>query len=301
MNYHKILKTVILLVCMPYISQAAPLKIVASLSTFADLAETIGGDRVKCTYIAQPNFDPHHITPKPGDVIKLQRADLLLYTGLDLEAWLDSLLDVAGNIKIRHGGERSLSMSQGMELLEVPSVLSRSEGDVHADGNPHFWISPGNALIMANTIALKLQEIDPDGKDVYEDHLQKFKKDLQEKILFWKNKLQKYQKVEFMAYHDQWIYFSRFFDLKIDNFIEVKPGIPPSAKHVVELIQEVRKGQIKGILDATYMPKSSLESMSKKCNLPLCYLCQNVHEIPEASNYISMLDYNVGQIARIPL
>ncbi|MBN4046891.1 metal ABC transporter substrate-binding protein, partial [bacterium AH-315-P07] len=131
-------------------ASAAPLKVVATLSTFGDLVKQIGGEHVSVSVIAPPTFNPHFIEPKPSDVLRVKKADLYVYSGLDLEVWSDPLLIAAANPKVRAGGAGHLKLSNGVRLLEVPRAnVTRAEGDIHAYGNPHFWLAPDNVAQMA--------------------------------------------------------------------------------------------------------------------------------------------------------
>ncbi|MBI1992501.1 MAG: zinc ABC transporter substrate-binding protein, partial [Candidatus Omnitrophica bacterium] len=165
------------------IGAAERLKVVATLSTFADLAETIGGEHVEVSSIASPKFNPHFIEPKPSDVLKVKRADLFVHAGLDLELWRWPLVDAAGNREVMPGAAHELDLSRGIELLEVPSrPLSRLEGDIHLYGNPHYWLQPENAKTMARAIAEKLSALDPAHAGDYRKSLDAFLARLQEKI-----------------------------------------------------------------------------------------------------------------------
>jgi len=160
---------------VPHGVSAAPLKVVTTLSTFADLVKNIGGEHVEVSYVASPKFNPHFIEPKPSDVLKVKRADLFVHAGLDLELWRWPLVEAAGNREVMPGGSRELDLSRGVILLEVPDrSLSRSEGDIHLYGNPHYWLDPNNAKTMAESISKKLSEIDPVHASEFEKNLENF-------------------------------------------------------------------------------------------------------------------------------
>ena len=140
----------------------APLKIVATQTLFADIVKQIGKDKVDVKYIAQPKFNVHFIQPKPSDVRNVLKADLYVNAGLDLEAWSGPLLEAAGKPELFSGATRNLDLSKGITILNVPTQpISRSQGDIHLFGNPHYNMNPENAKIMAETILEKLKEIDP--------------------------------------------------------------------------------------------------------------------------------------------
>ena len=167
----------------PVSSADKPLTIVATMSTFADLAKTVGGERVEASYVASPKFNPHFIEPKPSDVLKVKRAALLIHAGLDLELWRGPLLDAAGNLKLFPGQSGELDLARGIALLEVPDhPTSRSEGDIHIYGNPHYWVDPENGRKMAQAICEKLAAIDPAHESDYRRNLTQFLARLDQKI-----------------------------------------------------------------------------------------------------------------------
>ena len=141
---------------------ASPLKIVTSLTTYGAIAREITGDRATVTSIAQGDEDPHFVQPKPSFVAVLRDADLFVTTGLDLELWVPPLLDRAGNRRVAEGGPGYVTAYTGITLLEVPTSLSRSEGDIHADGNPHVHTDPLNGIIIARNILTGLQRVSPE-------------------------------------------------------------------------------------------------------------------------------------------
>lgn len=273
------------------------LRIVATLSTFADLAKTIGGDRVEVTSIASPRFNPHFIEPKPSDVLKLKRADLFIHSGLDLEAWQGPLVDASARSELRKNGERQLDLSQGIELLEVPrGQPSRAEGDIHLFGNPHYWLSPTNGLRIATTIAVKLSELDPSHKDVFATNLNHFQSSLSTKMEDWKVLTGPFHGQKLIGYHNEWSYLIKFMDLMMDKFLEPKPGIPPSPSHIASLIEAIEKENIKAIVQPTFYSKDAAEEIAEKTGIKIITACQNVGEIDQVNDYISLIDFDIRAI-----
>ncbi len=181
------------------------LNVVATLTTFADLAKTVGGDHVSVSAIAAPQFNPHFIEPKPSDVLRVKRADLFIHAGLDLELWRGPLLDAAGNTNVMPGQPGELDLSQGIALLEVPDhPVSRAEGDIHIYGNPHYWTDPENAKIIAKTIADKFSAMDSAHAQDYQQRLQQFTARLDQQIAEWRSQLAPFQGQEFVGYHNEW-------------------------------------------------------------------------------------------------
>jgi len=285
---------------------AATVNVVTTLPAYASIASSIGGDRVEVSSIATGEQDAHFVKAKPSYALSLRRADLFVTTGLDLELWAPSLVDKSGNTKIRDGQPGFVSASQGVHLLDVPSALSRSAGDVHIYGNPHIYTSPINAKVIAGNIAAGLQRIDPDGAAVYQANLQAFRQRI-DKALYgdallevldaatldplardgklipflqsqkldgqplvnrlggWLGKAQgSFYGKKIVAYHKNWIYFTTLFGLTIADYVEPKPGIPPSAKHVHSLIDLMEQQQVSVLFAASYFAEHQVRSIAER-------------------------------------
>jgi len=274
-----------------------PLRAVATLSTFADLVKVIGAEYVDVSSIASPKFNPHFIEPKPSDVLRVKQAQLLVHGGLDLELWRGPLLDAAGNRDVMPGGPRELDLSRGIQLLEVPDhPVSRAEGDIHLFGNPHYWTSPENVRTMAQAICDKLCAIDPQREEEYHRNLREFVKRLDQKITEWHAKLAPYKGREVVGYHNEWIYLMEFAGLKMEQFLEPKPGIPPTPQHVQFIEEYIKSHQIPGVIQATYFPRQTADTIAKRTGAKVVLLCQNVRELSVCGDYLAMMDYNVGQL-----
>lgn len=281
---------------VPYV-YAKPLQVVTTMSTFADLAKAIGGEYVQVSYVASPRFNPHFIEPRPSDVVRVKRAQLFIHAGLDLEAWRGPLLDAAGNLSVMPGGERELDLSKGIALLEVPtSPVSRSQGDIHLFGNPHYWVDPENAIIMCKAIASKLSALDPEHAAEYDSRMRVYTRALYQRIQEWKRSLAPFSGQQLVGYHNEWPYLMRFAGLKMEQFLEPKPGIPPTPKQVEYIEQYVQSKKIKTLVISTYFPRDSADVVAKRTGIRVIDLVQNVGEIPQAKDYVSMTDYNVGQL-----
>lgn len=289
----------VLMLCtaLSTVAWATPLKVAATLSTFADLVKTVGGAHVEVSAIASPKFNPHFIEPRPSDVLKVKRADLFVHAGLDLELWRWPLVEAAGNREAMPGGSKELDLSVGINLLEVPDrPLSRAEGDIHIYGNPHYWLHPENAKKMAQTIADKLSELDPSHQADYRRSLDDFLARLETHMLEWRKALSPYHGKELVAYHNSWPYLMHFAKLKLDHFLEPKPGIPPTPKQIGFVERHVAEERIPAIIQEAYFPKGAPEAVAKRTGAKVVMLCQNVGQIPEASDYIAMMEYNVRRL-----
>jgi zinc/manganese transport system substrate-binding protein len=274
------------------------LKVVATQTMYASIVKEIGKDKVNVKYVASPKFNAHFIQPKPTDVRNVASADLYVNAGLDLEAWSDPLLEAAGKPELFRGRERNVDMSKGIKLLEVPDhPLSRAEGDIHIFGSPHYNMNPENAKIMAENILGKLKSIDPVNASYYEANEKAFISRLDEKIAEWKELCAHCKGHEIISYHKDIAYFADFLGLKVNQYIEPKPGIPPTPKHLEFLEEYVKVNNIKAIVMPTYYPKSAAEKLSQRVGAKVMTICQNVGELPGADDIFSFFDYNFKQIS----
>ena len=273
------------------------LKVVATQTMYAQVVKEIGKDKVDVKYVAPPKFNVHFIQPKPTDVRNITKADLYVDAGLDLEAWSDSLLEAAGKPELFRGREKNIDMSRGIRLLEVPDhPLSRAEGDIHIFGNPHYNMNPENVKIMAENVLEKLKSIDPINDAYYEANEKAFIKHLDEKIAEWEKLCANCKGQEIISYHKDDAYFADFLGLKIGQYIEPKPGIPPTPKHLEFLEEYVKSHNIKAILVPTYYPKDAAEKLAKRVGAKVVTICQNVGELPGTDDIFSFYDYNFRQI-----
>jgi ABC-type Zn uptake system ZnuABC Zn-binding protein ZnuA len=279
-------------------AEARPLRVVATLTTFADLTKTIGGEHVEVASIAPARFNPHFIEPKPSDVLKAKRADVLVHAGLDLELWRGPLLDAAGNERILPGQPGDVDLSRGLTLLEVPAgPATRAEGDIHLYGNPHYWLTPENAQRMAQTICDQLCAIDPAHEPAYRANLKAFLQALEQRMPAWRGRLAPYAGQELVGYHNEWPYLMQFAGLRMAQFLEPKPGIPPTPKQLEFLERHMTEQRIPGIVQATYAPRRAADTLARRTGARVILLCQSVQETAACPDYLAMMDYNLGQLA----
>ena len=278
---------------------AQPVRVVATLSVFADLVRQVGGENVQVSYVASPRFNPHFIECKPTDVLKVKKADLLVHGGLDLEAWRGPLLDAAGNPNLFTGSKGELDLSVGIPLLEVPDrPLNRLMGDIHIYGNPHYWLQPENAKIMARAITAKLSELDPAHEAAYQGRLSDFTGRLDQKISEWKKAAASIRGKEAIAYHNEWPYLADFLGIKIEKFLEPKPGIPPGPQQLGMLEEYMKAHDIRAIVQPTYFSRGASDALAKRTGAKVVMLCQNLGELPGTDDYFSFIDYDVQQLVQ---
>jgi zinc/manganese transport system substrate-binding protein len=278
----------------------AKLDVVATTPDLGSIAAAIGGKNVNILTLAKPTEDPHFVDAKPSFIVKLNRADAVIEGGADLEiGWLPALLDQARNARLAAGAPGRVLCSQGISLLEVPATLDRSKGDIHAAGNPHYLTDPANARIVAQHITEVFCQLDPKSADGYRANLKLFTDELDRKLAEWEALLAPFKGQRIAAYHDSWPYFARRFGLKIDLFLEPKPGIPPTPVHLAEVITRMRAEHIKAILVEPYQNRKTAETVAADTGATVVDASQFPGAIKETDKgYLANLDYLVHAVAR---
>ena len=285
-----------LLTAMP---AAAALKVVATTTECGALATELGGARVTVTSIAKPTEDPHFVDARPSQIVALNRADVLIEGGAELEVgWLPPLLDGARNSKILAGGPGRVVASEGVQLLDIPLAADRSQGDTHVAGNPHFMLDPLNARVVAAHIVRVFSAIDPAGASVYKANQAKFESTLQAKMSEWMAAFKPYAGRPIVTYHPTWRYFGRRFGLVADTFLEPKPGIPPSPPHLAKVMHKMQTDNIHVLLVEPYQPRKTAEAVAARTNAVLVEVCQFPGGLPNTPTYLSLIDTNVKRIVQ---
>ncbi|MGE5345062.1 MAG: metal ABC transporter substrate-binding protein [Acidithiobacillales bacterium] len=279
---------------------AAKLKVVTTLSDFASLAQTIGGDRVEAESIAKGYQDPHFVEPKPSFILKLHSANLLIAAGLELEiGYLPPLLDQARNDAIQPSGPAYLDASIGCEILQKPKTqVTRAMGDVHPYGNPHYWLDPENGRVIARAIAAKLSALDPAGAPAYGRNLADFEARLTQAEARWNAMMAPYAGTKIVTYHDSWPNFARYFKLDVVGYLEPKPGIPPTPQHKLEIINLMREQKVPLILMEVYFDRKDPDFVASKSGAKVVVMTPSVGGEPEAKDYFSLFDTDLSAVVR---
>jgi zinc/manganese transport system substrate-binding protein len=276
----------------------AELKVVASLPDFGAIAEAIGGKAVDVTTIARGSEDPHFVDARPSFVRVLNKADLLIEGGADLEAgWLPTLVTAARNAKIQGTGKGHLVLSRFVKLIDVPTApVDRSMGDVHPTGNPHYWLDPRNGKIIAEKIAATLSELDPKNAETYRGNLAAFTKKLDAKWPEWQKKLESLRGAKIITYHKTYEYLAAAFGLEVIAQLEPKPGIEPSATHIAQLVQRAKEAGVKFVIIEPYRPRRSAEQVAEAVGARMVVLPDKTGSTPEAKDYFSLFDAIVRRL-----
>lgn len=272
-------------------SQAvAAIDIVAATPELADIAKQIGGDKVSVYSIAKPNQDYHMIEPRPSDVSRIARADMVVRIGLDLDMWLDALMNAASNPHVRKGAPGYVDASVGIRKLEVPKEqISGASGDIHVYGNPHYFYDPENGKVIAHNVLEGLVRVSPSNKSYFEGNYERFAKDINRRIDQWQKELEPYNGKRVVTYHQSAIYFLRRFGLKGFGTLEVKPGIPPSASHISDLIRRMKDEHVTAMAIESIYPKRFPDLITRETGVKYVVVPYSVGSLGTKS-YIDMID-----------
>jgi len=237
-------------------SAAAAIDIVAATPELADIAKQVGGDKVSVYSIGKPDHDYHMIEPRPSDVSRIARAEMIVRVGMDLDLWLDALINAAGNPRVRKGAPGYVDASVGIRKLEVPrEQITGASGDIHVYGNPHYFYDPENGKIIAHNILEGLIRVSPAGKSYFERNYERFARDIDSRLDKWQKALAPYKGKRVVTYHKSAVYFLRRFGLKDFGQLEPKPGIPPSASHVSDLIRRMKAEHVTAMAIESIYPR----------------------------------------------
>lgn len=278
--------------------QAKKINIVTTTTDIASITREIGGNFVSVDSIAKGGQDPHYIQAKPSYMVKLNRADLLIYQGLQLEIeWLSFLIEGARNPKVRPLQPGHLDLSSVIEPLEIPvGDLDRSMGHVHPQGNPHYNLSPSNAIKMANAIADKLSLLDQENEIVYRKNLDQFVLNINDRLSNWKSRLNKISNKKVIVFHRTWIYL--FIEFGIDQIgtIEKLPGVPPTPMHLAKIKNLIEQNNVRVIIQAIHYDSEFPNLLSSKTGVKTVVLPAFVGGVPEATSYFSTMEYIVTKL-----
>lgn len=281
----------LLLIVVPA-TASARLKVVTTIPDFAAIAEGIGKDQVEASSIARGDQDPHYLEPKPSYALLLNRADLLIEVGLELESgWLPVLMTQSRNPKIQPGEPGHLNASEGIPILEIPTgSIDRSMGDVHPSGNPHYWLNPRNGLLIAVAIRNKLILLDPSHASIYKDNYLEFEQRLSDRIASWEKKAQAFRGKKVVTHHKSFSYFVDWTGIRIEGLVEPKPGIPPNPSHLLDLIQLIGREKIPLLITENYYDPRPSQELAARTGAGVVILPTSVGGEPGIKTYEELFD-----------
>ena len=272
------------------------LNVVATTEDLASIARDIGGDRITVESIAKGYQDPHFVEAKPSFILKMQKADLLIVVGRELEiGWLPPLIQQSRNAKVQVGADGYLDASQGVRILEIPTgQVTRAMGDVHPLGNPHYWLDPENGRVIAKSICDKLSQFRPADRAYFEQRLAAFNTRLTDAVKRWTAQMAPYKGTKIVTYHRSFPNFADRFGLDIIGYVEPRPGIPPSPGHTLDLIQEMKRQNVTLILVEPYFDPTTPQSIARAVHGQVLVMPPSVGGVKEATDYVALFDYDVA-------
>jgi len=326
----------ILFTVLTALSGAEPLRICATVTDLGSLVQSVGGDAVTVTVFARGSDDPHFIEPRPSFISALAKADALVEVGMELEiGWLPPIVQQAGNPRLLPGKVGRIVASTAITPLGVPTgPVDRSQGDVHAAGNPHFLTDPICGMLVARLIRDQLSRLRPDSATLFAANYANLESDVVRRLIGAEaadgldptlvvDHAKAGTLMEFLAEHDrsaggwlgalavsppdlphavvcdhdQWPYFARRFGLRMVGFLEPLPGLPPTSRHLAELAENMRVHGVRVILLSPYFDPRPAQKVAKATGASIVTVANQVGSLPNTGDYVSAIAYNVSAVA----
>src|SRR5437867_6122619 len=272
------------------------LNVVTTTEDLAAIAREAGGDRITVESIARGYQDPHFVEAKPSFILKLQKADILILVGRELEiGWLPPLIQQSRNSKIQVGANGYLDASLKARILEIPQgQVTRAEGDVHPLGNPHYWLDPENGKIIAQEIFDALTRFRPNDRAYFEQRLNDFVNRLNEAEKRWAAMMAPYKGTKMVTYHRSFPNFADRFGLDIVGYVEPKPGIPPTPQHTLDLINQMKRDNVKLVLVEPYFDLKTPNAIGRATGAEVLVMPPSVGGVKEITDYFKLFDYDLN-------
>src|SRR6185369_15870724 len=270
--------------------------VVTTTEDLAALAREVGGDKIKVESLSRGYQDPHFVEAKPSFVIKLNSADLLIAVGRELEiGWLPPLVQQSRNSKIQPGAEGYLDASLNAQILEIPTgQITRAMGDVHPQGNPHYWLDPENGKRIAQSMADKFSQLRANDRAMFQQRLADFNTRIDAAEKRWLAQMAPYRGTKVVTYHRSFPNFAERFGLVIVGYVEPRPGIPPTPQHTLDLINEMKRQNVKIVLVEPYFDLKTPNAIGRETGAEVLVLPPSVGGVKEITDYISLFDYDLN-------
>jgi zinc/manganese transport system substrate-binding protein len=272
------------------------LTVIATTEDLASIAREIGGDKITIDSIAKGYQDPHFVEAKPSFILKLQKADLLIAVGRELEiGWLPPLVQQSRNGKIQPGAEGYLDASLNALILEIPTgQVTRAMGDVHPLGNPHYWMDPENGRRIAREIADKLSQLRAGDKAYFDQRFADFGMRLDAGEKRWAAAMAPYKGTKVVTYHRSFPNFAERYGLDIIGYVEPRPGIPPTPQHTLDLMNEMKRQNVKLVLVEPYFDLKTPNAIGRDTGAKVLVMPPSVGGVKEVTDYFKLFDYDIN-------
>jgi zinc/manganese transport system substrate-binding protein len=279
-------------------SAFAPINVITTTEDLASIAREVGGDKIKVESLARGYQDPHFVEAKPSFVLKLNRADLLIVVGRELEiGWLPPLITQSRNAKIQPGGEGYLDASLTAKILELPTgQVTRAMGDVHPMGNPHYWLDPENGRRIAKAMQAKFSQMDGASAAYFAQREADFEKRLTDGQQRWKTLMAPYKGLKVVTYHRSWANFADAFGLDVIGYVEPKPGIPPTPQHTLDVMQAMKAQNVKIIMVEPYFDLKTPNAIAANTGARVLVMPPSVGGVPAATDYLKLFDTDINML-----
>jgi zinc/manganese transport system substrate-binding protein len=277
-------------------SAQSALNVVTTTEDLAAIAREIGGDKITVESMARGYQDPHFVEAKPSFILKLQKADLLIAVGRELEiGWLPPLVTQSRNRKIQPGGDGYLDASTKARILDIPTgQVTRAEGDVHPQGNPHYWLDPENGKIIARAIADKLSQLRPNDRAYFDQRTADFTTRVAEAEKRWLAAMAPYKGIKVVTYHRSFPNFAERFGLDVIGYVEPRPGIPPTPQHTLDLMTEMKRQNVRLVLVEPYFDLKTPNAIGRDTGAQVVVMPPSVGGVKEAGDYLKLFDYDIN-------
>lgn len=280
-------------------SAQGQLKVVTSTTDLYDIATAVGGSLISASHVGEGYQDPHFIEAKPSFVLQLRKADVWAFVGLELEiGWMPLLLDGARNGKINPGGAGYVDVSRTIQVLDVPTgPVDRSMGDVHTLGNPHYWLDPENGRRIARLFTAKFSQLDPKNAAAYEANAKAWEAKLNAAEAGWKSDLEAIRGKPVVVWHTSWRYFAAYTGFKIVEYMEPKPGVPPSPAHILDVVRAVKESGAKAIIMEPFYDRKLADLVARQTGAKVLIVPPSVGGGKDVTDYITLMRQNIAQVA----
>jgi ABC-type Zn uptake system ZnuABC Zn-binding protein ZnuA len=291
-----IIITAALLTLVVRADASAEIKVITTTQDLAAIVSEIGGDKVSVDSIAKGYQDPHFVEAKPSFILKLHSANLLVVVGRELEvAWLPALITQSRNAAIQPGAAGYLDASQTAKILDIPTgQITRAMGDVHPQGNPHYWLDPGNGRQIAKAVQAKLSDLSRADAAYFAQRFTDFDRRLTDAEKRWKATMAPYKGLKVVTYHRSWTNFADAFGLDVIGYVEPKPGIPPSPAHTLDLQQEMKGKNVKILIVEPYFDLKTPNAIGRDTGAKVIVLMPSVGGVKEVPGYLQLFDYDIN-------
>jgi len=277
-------------------SAQGKLNVMTTTEDLAAIAREVGGDRITVESIARGYQDPHFVEAKPSFILKLQKADLLIAVGRELEiGWLPPLVQQSRNRKIQPGAEGYLDASTKARILDIPTgQVTRAMGDVHPQGNPHYWLDPENGKIVARSIADKLSQLQAADRAYFDQRTNDFSARVDAAEKRWLAMMAPFKGTKVVTYHRSFPNFAERFGLDVIGYVEPRPGIPPTPQHTLDLMTEMKRQNVKLVLVEPYFDLKTPNAIGRDTGAQVIVVPPSVGGVKEITDYFKLFDYDIN-------